>query len=150
MALFDTDDGLIVTQEGSSARARCGRLNFLFRDRTVDAVLREYEESVERVRLRFGPRQELCAGRISNEELEDLSMEIALHWMYFYIVNRFRVAVSDSDLAHPQTNDIVWRFLRRKYGDNSPEVGELAPVLLDMTQQEFERWLVGWKRFWDR
>jgi hypothetical protein len=150
MALFDTDDGLIVTQEESSARARCGRLNFLFRNRTVDAVLREYQQSVATVRSRFGPRQQSSAGRISDGEFEDLTMEIALHWMYYYIINGFRVEVTESDLAHPQTTDIVWRFLCRKHGDDSPTVGEVAPILTSMTPEQFERWLVGWKNYLDR
>jgi hypothetical protein len=64
MALFDIEDGLIATQEGTSARARCGRLNFLFRERFTDAVLREYRESVGRVRSRFSPRR----SRLSSEE----------------------------------------------------------------------------------
>jgi hypothetical protein len=151
MPLFDTDDGLIVTQEGASARARCGRLNFLFRDHSTDAVLAEYRESVGRVRARLSPRrQRLSAEEMTDEEFADVTQEIALHWMYFYIINRMPVDVTDADIEHPQSKHIIWSFLCRKYGDESPDVPRLASALSGMSQTAFGEWLEGWKRYLDR
>ena len=104
MPLFDTEDGLILTQEGTSARARCGRLNFLFRDRSIEAVLREYQESVGRVRSRLSPRRSpLSFEEVTEQEYTDLTQEMALHWMYFYIINRMAVDVTNADMDHPQS-----------------------------------------------
>lgn len=151
MPLFDTDDGLIVTQEGSSARARCGRLNFLFRDRSTDAVIREYRESVDRVRSRFSARRaRLFSGEMTDEEFTDLTQEIALYWMYFYIVNRMPVDVTAADMDHPQSKHIIWSFFCRKHGDDSPEVLRPASVLSGMSQSDFEQWLKRWKQHLDR
>ena len=47
--------------------------------------------------------------------LEDLIQEITLHWMYYYIVNGFQVAVSDSDLGHPQTRRIIRKHVERLF-----------------------------------
>lgn len=151
MALFDTNDGLIVTQEGSSARARCGSLNFLFRDRFTDVVVREYRESVTRVRSRFSPRRStLTSAEMTDEEFADVTREIALHWMYFYIINRMPVDVTNADMDHPQSKHIIWSFFCRKCGDDSPDVPRLASTLSDMSQSAFEKWLVGWQRYLDR
>lgn len=151
MSLFDTDDGLLLTEEGTSVRARCGRLNFLFRDRSTDAVLGEYRESVGRVRRRFRPRRaRLSPAEMTDEEFADLTQEIALHWMYFYIVNRMPVDVTDADMDHPQSRHIIWSFVCRKYGDKSPDVPRLASALTGMSQTAFEQWLEGWKRYLDR
>jgi len=150
MAVSDTDDGLVVTQEGTCARAKRGRLNFLFRERSADTVRAEYRESAARVRSRFYPRLRLCADMISDAEFGGLTQEIALHWMYFYIINKLPVDVSDTDLGHPQTTDLIWSFLRRKYGDESPQVAVIASALTGMTRNQFDQWLVGWKRFLER
>jgi hypothetical protein len=70
--------------------------------------------------------------------------------MYFYIINKLPVDVSDTDLGHPQTTDLIWSFLRRKYGDESPQVAVIASALTGMTRNQFDQWLVGWKRFLER
>lgn len=150
MVVSDTDDGLLVTQEGTSARARRGRLNFLFRERSTDVLLGEYRESIARVRSRFHPRSRMCSNEISDEEFANFTQEIALHWMYFYIINRLPVNVTDADLNHPQTKDIIWSFLRRKYGEESKQVPVLASALTGMTRDQFDQWLIGWKRFLER
>lgn len=149
MALLNTDDGLIVTQEGSCARARCGRLNFLFRDRSTGAVLKEYRESVSRVRSRLRPRCEgIPSGEITPGEFADLTQEIALPWMYFYVVNRMAVDVKDADIDHPQTKHIIWSFLCRKYGETSPELLRIASELAAMTLQGSSGGWKDGKDFW--
>jgi hypothetical protein len=151
MTPFETDDGLIVTQEGTAVRAQRGRLNYVFRDRSTDTVAKEYRESVARVRSRFGPRRSrLSAGEMTDEEFADLTQEIALHWMRFYIVNGMRVDVTGADMDHPQSKHIIWSFFCRKCGDQSPDVSRLASALSGMSQRAFEQWLEGWKRYLDK
>jgi hypothetical protein len=151
MPLFDTDDGLTVTQEGTCARVRSVRLNYVFRDRSTDAVLAEYRTSVGRVRSRFRRRRDrVSANEITDEEFADLTQEIALHWMHFYIVNGMPVDVTDADMEHPQSKHIIWKFFGRKCGDESPEVPRLASALTGMSQKAFEEWLRGWKQYLDK
>lgn len=45
MPPFDTDDGLVLTEEGSSCRARGGALNYLFRNSTEERVRTDYLRS---------------------------------------------------------------------------------------------------------
>jgi hypothetical protein len=120
----DTLDGLILTQEGNCVRARSGRKNFLFRNRTPKAVRAEYEECFNKVRDVFRPRTESTLCLVSTEELDDLTQDVALYWMYFYIINRLRVKVTDDNLAHPETNGIVWHYVRRKYGYSISDYAE--------------------------
>lgn len=94
MSLFGTDDGLILTEEGASCRARAGSLNFLFRNSTEERVRKDYLRSRDIVRSRIEGRWKSNRMDIpSAEALEEMAQEITLHWMYYYIVNGFDVAV---------------------------------------------------------
>ena len=151
MPLLGTNDGLILTQEGTCVRARCGRLDFLFRDCSTGAVLDEYRESVTRVRSRFRPRRNrLHSETMTDDEFAGLTQEIALHWMYFHNVNQMPVDVTEADMDHAQSTHIVWSFLCRKHGEASPDVLRNAAAMTGMSQTAFEQWLEGWKRYLDK
>jgi hypothetical protein len=87
---------------------------------------------------------------MTDEEFADLTREIALHWMRFYIVNGMRVDVTGADMNDPQCKHIIWSFFCRKCGDESPDVSRRASTLTDMSQRAFEQWLEGWKRYLDK
>jgi hypothetical protein len=146
MALFESSDGLIVTQEGSRVRALCGENNVLFRNRTPEVFLREYDDSVGRVRMTFQPRRSSDEW-LTDEEFQRLTQKIALRWMYYYIVNGLELNLTQADMEHPQTKDIVWSFFCRKYGADSAKIPLAASKMLGITSKEFDSWLVGWKMF---
>lgn len=147
----ETYDGLIITEEGTSTRAHRGRLNFLFCDRTIDAVIREYRESVDLVRSRMSARRELLTpAEMTDEEFGELTQELALHAMYSYVAHQKKVEITDADIDHPQSIHRIWTFFLRKHGKKSPAVSRPASVLSGMSEAEFEQWLVGWKRYLDK
>jgi hypothetical protein len=153
----DTLDGLILTQEGNCVRARSARKNFLFRNRTPKAIRAEYEECINKVRDAFRPRAESTLGLVSKEELDDLTQDIALYWMYFYIINRLRVKITDDNLAHQETKSHVWNYARRKYGysisdyaEGDVRIRKFCALLLSIPEGEFDKWLTAWKRYLDK
>jgi hypothetical protein len=148
MPLFDTDDGLILTEEGSSCRARAGSLNYLFRNSTEGRVRTDYLLSRDFVRSRIGPRcNSLKMGFQAPGEGEDLVQEITLHWMYYYIVNGFRVAVSDSDIAHPQTRRIIRKHVERLFGGPTDRAISAGGVLFGVSADDFKKGIEADDRF---
>ena len=148
MPLFATDDGLVLTEEGSSCRARAGALNYLFRNSTEDRVRADYRRSREYVRSRIGPRwRGLTIEDRVPEGLEDLVQEITLHWMYYYIVNGFQVAVSDADVAHPQTRRIIRKHVERLFSGLTGRAISAGGVLFGVSSDEFKKGIEGDDRF---
>ncbi|NNG01121.1 MAG: hypothetical protein HKM93_17150 [Desulfobacteraceae bacterium] len=150
MPFLENDDNLTITQEGSSSRARVGGKNYLFRDREPDQVRIEYKESIDFVRRFFRDKWVLASDDLEESEFIDLTLEIALHHMYFYIVNGLKVEVTREDLAHPQTKNIVWNFTRRKYGKDALKIRRVASKLLDLSVADFDRWLKRWMVYLDK
>jgi len=148
MPLFDTDDGLLLTEEGSSCRAKVGVLNYLFRNSTEERVRKDYLRSRDFVCSRIGPRwSALNANDQAIGGLEDLVQEIALHWMYYYIVNGFHVAVSDSDIAHPQTRRIIRKHVERLFGGLTGGAILAGGVLFGVSADDFKKGIEGDDRF---
>lgn len=103
MPLFNTDDGLTVTQEGKNVRATAGPLNYLFVDSDKDNIVSTYRKFVAMARDYFGPRWRSVRGaNISAEDFNDLTQEVTLHWMYFYVINRLPVEIANTDWGHGQ------------------------------------------------
>lgn len=144
MPLFDTTDGLILTQEGTSVRARAGTLNYLFRDSTSERIAETYGASVAFVRGYFQPRwQSYTKTTLEEDAFEDLTQEIALHWMHYYIVNGLAVRLTISDVRHPQTNRIVRKHASKQLGDDSSDAISFASHFLSMSQADFKKWMEG-------
>ncbi len=148
MPIFATDDGLILTEEGSSCRARAGSLNYLFRNSTEERVRTDYVRSREFVRSRISPRWHSLSGidQIS-DDLEDLVQEITLHWMYYYIVNGFSVAVSDANVAHPETRRIIRKHVERVFEGLTDRAIVLGGVLFGVSSEDFKKGIEGDDRF---
>jgi hypothetical protein len=71
-------------------------------------------------------------------ERKELSQEITLHWMRFYISTHKPVQIMENDLAHPQTWEIVLRKAREKYGARAVD---LAAHTVGVSASDFEKWL---------
>ncbi|HLH53120.1 MAG TPA: hypothetical protein VKY92_05840 [Verrucomicrobiae bacterium] len=148
MPLFDTVDGLVLMEEGSSCRARAGALNYLFRNSTEARVTTDYLRTRNFVGSRIGPRWDALKTHTQTPNgLEELVQEITLHWMYHYIVNGLQVAVSDSDIAHPQTRRIIRKHVDRIFGELTERAMLAGGVLFDVSADDFKKGIEGDDRF---
>ena len=147
MALFDTDDGVILTQEGDATRLRAGKKNVLFRKRTPEEIRKEYLKSIKFVREQFEDQWCNVDSELTRDDFFDLTQEIALHHMYFYVVNEFRVRITKKDLSHPQTNSMVWSFMKKKFSDQPDRVNPNCAAFLGISETNFSAWLTGWKLY---
>jgi hypothetical protein len=147
MALFDSDDGVTLTQEGDATRLSAGRKNYLFRKRLPEEIRLEYEKSIGFVRDHFRKRWDSIDPTLTKGDFEDITQEIALHHMYYYVVNEFRVRITKKDLDHPQTRSSVWEFMRHKFRDESEKVSQNSAIFLGLTPDDFSKWLTGWKHY---
>lgn len=146
-----TYDGLTLTKEGAHLRVENDELNYLFVNRSRSAFLREYRESVDRVRSRLGARRALLSPEeMTDKEFADVTQELTLRAMFFYVVNRMEVDVTEADSDHTQSTHVIWTFFCRKYGERSPDIPRLTSTLSGMSETEFEQWLVGWRRYLEK
>ena len=140
MTLFATDDGLILVPEGSSCRARVGALDYLFRESTEESVRTHYLTGRKFVQSHFAPRYKLVNDdNFNNDAIADLIQEIPLHWMYYYIVNRLRVNLTQSDLVHPQTRRIIRKHLERRFGSLSNSAIKAGAILFGESTSEYQK-----------
>jgi hypothetical protein len=151
MPLFATDDGLTVTQEGKNVRATSGPLNYLFVGSDKAAILSMYRSSVAMARDYFGPRWRSVRGaNITADDFNDLTQEVTLHWMYFYVINRLPVQISNTDWGHPQTHRIVQKIVERRFTGGSEEATVLCAHLTGLSRDGFLKWREGDERFLNR
>ena len=151
MSLFDTNDGLILTEEGNNTRAIAGSNNCLFGNRDRKSVLADYLKMAQFVRSYFdGAIERINSTSFGKQEFEDLTQTIVLHNMYFYIVNQMDVKLDAEDLKHPQTYDRVWWYFTAKYGEDTPEMVVSSSRFLDISPDDFRSWIEGRKRFNER
>jgi hypothetical protein len=144
MPLFDTHDGLTVAQEGRNARATSGHLNYLFVDSDRDTVIAIYTKFVAQARDFFGRRWRSVRGpNIDDAEFSDLTQKATLHWMYFYIVNRLPVWITEADWKHPQTHRIVQEVVERRFPTGSEEATMLCAHLTGLSRDGFLKWKEG-------
>jgi hypothetical protein len=151
MPLFDTDDGLIVRQEGRNSRATSGRLDFLFVASERNTVLSTYTKFVTVARDYFAPRWQSFPGpNLDTDDFHDLTQEATLHWMYFYILNRTPVEITDADWQHPQTRRIIQGVVERRFSPNSPEATALCAHFMGLSSTDYLRWRAGDELFLNR
>ena len=151
MPLFDTDDGLTVTQEGRNVRATTGRLNYLFGDSERETVISLYTRFVAQARDQLGRRWRSIDGpNIDAAEFSDLTQEATLHWMYFYVINRLPVNITDADWSHPQTHRIVQAIVERRFASGSEAATALCAQLTGLSRDGFLKWKEGDELFLNR
>ena len=151
MPVFDTADGLGVRQEGRNARATSGRLNYLFVESDRDAVIATYRRFVARARDYFARRwKSFCGPNVDPDDFSDLTKEATLHWMYFYIINRKPVQITDADWEHPQTRRIIQSVVERRFPPGSHEATVLCAHLMGLSRDGYLKWREGNELFLNR
>jgi hypothetical protein len=151
MPLFDTDDGLIVRQEGTCARATSGDLNFLFGNSTPDSIVRTYTQFVAEARDHFGNRWRSFKGpNIDADDFRYLTQKATLRSMYFYIVNRMPIKITEADWDHPFTREIVQNIVESRFPRGSKEAISLCAHLMALSPQDYLNWQQGHEFFINR
>jgi hypothetical protein len=131
MPLFDTDDGLVVTQEGRDARARTADMSVVFTGCDREKILAIYQEVVRDARGVFEPRWAAVRGpNLHKVELAGLLQEAALQWMHFYISKGLAAQVTPSDWEDRRTLRIVQKYVERSFPVGSDEANALCVALM--------------------
>jgi hypothetical protein len=151
MPLFDTNDGLTTHQEGSSTRVKSGNLNFLFRDSTPETIIKTYTHYVAAAREIFGRRWRSFKGPNMNEDdFLYLTQKATLCSMYFYIVNRMPVNITEADWNHPAAREIVQEVVERRFSRGTKEATSLCAHLMALSEKEYLGWQKGHELFINR
>lgn len=151
MPIFEINDGLTVLQEGSSTRARSGNLNFLFRDSTPETIIKTYTQFVEEAREIFGKRWNSFKGpNIDKDDFHYLTQKATLRSMYFYIVNRMLVKITEADWNHPAAREIVQEVVERRFPPGTKEATSLCAHLMAISEKEYLGWQKGHELFINR
>jgi hypothetical protein len=151
MPVFETDDGLTLTEEGEHVRAWAGGGSYLFVGAEKSEVLALYTRFVAEARDVFGPRWRSFGGaNLEAAEFEDLTRRATLHWMYYYIANRLPVEITVADWRHPQTRRVVQEIVKRRFGTESEEAIALCAQLTGMSPAGFRKWKKGDELFQSR
>jgi hypothetical protein len=151
MPLFDTHDGLIVRQEGTSTRATSGNLNFLFANSTPDSIIKVYADNVASATELFGKRWRSFNGpNIDEDDFRYLTQKTTLRSMYFYIVNRMPVKITEADWNHPAAREIVQEVVERRFPRCTKEATSLCAHLMALSEKEYLGWQKGHELFINR
>ncbi|MCE9554733.1 MAG: hypothetical protein K8T91_15360, partial [Planctomycetes bacterium] len=108
--------------------------SYLFNCNNADELLRYYCECYQKVQLNFSPLDSRGKERgFGVNEQAAIRQTIALHWMYFYLVNSLPVELTADDLAHPDTWQFVIIASESKYGRGTPQAIRIAAHVLGTT-----------------
>ena len=143
--MADSIDNIILSQEGDGTRLRAGKKSYLFRGRDPDEIGAEYEKSIAFVREHFNKGWNSVDPELSREDFDEITQLIALHHMYYYVMNEFRVQITKNDLEHPQTRSTAWEFMKCKFRGEADKVSRNAAIFLGLTADEFSSWLYSWE-----
>jgi hypothetical protein len=144
MNAFSTDDGLTVSQEGPHARARAGKLDFLFPDSDAAAIAEAYRTSSAQAHALFFPRWNSYQGpNIDAASFGAMIQEATLSWMYFYIANRMRLEISGRDWEHPQTRRVIKAMVERIFAPGSGPAINLCAQLMGISRDDYLGWAEG-------
>ena len=141
MPLFDTDDGLVVTQEGRDARARMADQSFVFNGCDKARIVAIYKDAVADARKVFEPRWAAVRGpNLHATELANLLQEVTLHWMQLYLGNRLPAQMTAADWAHPRTLRLIEKHVGRSWPPGSKEAIALCAALADLSPESWSKW----------
>jgi hypothetical protein len=150
MPLSETNDGLTIHQEGST-RAKSGNLNFLFRDSTPETIIKTYTQFVAAAREIYGARWHSFKGpNIYEDDFLYLTQKATLRSMYFYIVNRMPVNITEVDWDHPAAREIVQEVVERRFSRGTKEATSLCAHLMALSEKEYLGWQKGHELFINR
>lgn len=141
MPIEDSEQGLIIRQEGPNVRALSGSLNILFPKSQRDAVLSTYREWEPKVRAHFEPRwKEYSGATLTEAEFRALVREITLHWMGYFVMQRIPVEIAAEHLDHPQTRRIIRAAVEQRFPRGSDQAVALCAQLTGLTADQFRKW----------
>ncbi|HLC05427.1 MAG TPA: hypothetical protein VJK02_20515 [Anaerolineales bacterium] len=141
MPRYTTADGLTVHQEGPNARVTAGRLNFLFGDSDRDEITRSYTKLVTQARDYLAPRWQTYSGpNIDAHDFQEITQEVTLHWMYFYLGNHQTARIEPEDWDQPQTRRIIQAAVERRFRSGSEQAIRLCAHLMGISQDEYLQW----------
>ena len=141
MPRYVTDDGLTVHQEGPNARVTVGRLNFLFRDSDKDGIVKSYTKLVTQARDYLAPRWQSYSGpNIDAQDFQEITREVTLHWMYFYLGNHKPALIKPADWDHSQTRRIIQAGVERRFRRGSEQAIQLCAHLMGISQDGYLTW----------
>ena len=144
MTAFSTGDGVTVSQEGPHARARAGRLDFLFLDSEAAAVAETYRAMSARAKERFLPRWSSHQGpNIDAVGFGEMIQEITLDWLYFYIANRLAPEVTDRDWDHPRSRRVIKSVVETTLLPGSDAAIHLCAQLMGISREDYLSWADG-------
>lgn len=143
--MADSTDNLVLSNEGDGTRLRAGRKNYLFRSRSPEEIRPEYDKSIAFVREHYSDGWTRVDPELTQADFDDLTQDIALHHMYYYVTNEFRVRITQNDLKHPQTRSTAWEFMKRKFRDDLEKANRNAARFLGLSDEDFSSWLTGWE-----
>jgi hypothetical protein len=144
MTTLSTDDSLTVSQEGPHARARAGKLDFLFPDSDAAAIAEAYRSTSAQAHALFFPRWNSHQGpNIDAASFGAMIQEAALNWMYFYIANRLPLEVAGRDWEHPQTRRVIKAMVERSFPPGSEAATNLCAQLMGISRDDYLDWAEG-------
>jgi hypothetical protein len=144
-SMFEQKD-FDISIEGINVRIQKGNLNYLFGNISNDEFIRSYEKQGELVDDYFKKIFDNNKIEMDDDEIDYLIIDITLHWMYFYNVNRKKIIVKISDLKHPQTRRLIKEHLQNIY-DNESKIDELAKKIMNVSEKEYRKWCEYEKMF---
>jgi hypothetical protein len=92
---------------------------------------------------------------LTQQQLEDASFGVVLHWMYVYALWRATeeqhkshpLRIGPADLHHPQSHDQCWTYCEKEFGANYLKY---AAALTGMSPEEFKEYEAGRRAFFER
>jgi hypothetical protein len=141
----------MASQEGNNVRVLAGDGNYLFVSSKRTNILKTYATFAAQARKYFKPRwQGTAREHLDAEGFLEFTREATLHHMYFYVVNRMQVTITDSDWEHPSTWRIIQDTVEKRLAPKSARAAALCAQLMGITIAEYHNWLIGEARYLDK
>lgn len=148
---FETEDGVVFTQEGERTRARAGSLSYLFPIPDPRVAKEDYLRCFTAARDHYKLRWEAAAtSKIPADALAAFAQEVALNAMYLYAINGQPIVLTPGDLDHPQARRILRDHAKRYLRAGSKAELAFCAGVLGESVEAFQRWIEGERRFQDR
>jgi len=151
-------EGLVFSQEGADVRVTSASLNYLFGKSNPKAMFKAYKNLEARTHKHFRPRWQSFTGlNLKTSEFLELLRNIVLNDLYLYAVNGIPVwmvnflpnwLVRVWNWNHPDTRDIIERFVDNRFSRYSPEATQLCAHLMGLTEEGYLKWSKNWSLFW--
>jgi hypothetical protein len=128
-----------VTLEGGRVRVDVDGKSYLLQLPNEVAFRKAYALALATVSAHFTPERTRSAG-LQDDHAGRMNREIAMHWLYQYIVNRAPIQLTAADLAHSATRRILYASALAQAGERA-RAASIAAQLAGMNAEPFDRWL---------